>query len=224
MCPKWRRVERRRAGGQANVFHLCPPFRASWHIDIRPIHHGSFSPSGIPYGGFSPVRLQTGFRWQSSPDDAGLYATSSPFSLAFRSPRGAIAALWRRPGFVRPDTPVQRPLAVAAGCVVPPRHRLLWPHPRLWGSPGVLCSSTPGLCLAAESQRFPNLSCVSVDPCRGLYPGGRAVFDCCRSARIGLRPLGRGSAPAKSRQEVGSRRGTFRGLRPFAYRYGPDRG
>jgi len=42
--------------------------------------------------------------------------------------------------------------------------------------------------LRARGQRVPNLSCLSLDPCRHLCPGGRAAQDCCTSARSGLRP------------------------------------
>ena len=80
----------------------------------RAMHSVSSSPSEIPYGGFSPVRLQTGLG--PSPSLPGAHpmtyrrpeSRSPATSLA---PQGAIAALSRRWVAVRRDCPVQRPLA-----------------------------------------------------------------------------------------------------------------
>ena len=51
------REEARRRVGQC--LPLCPPFGASWHSGHQAVHHVSSSLSKIPYGGLSPVRLQT---------------------------------------------------------------------------------------------------------------------------------------------------------------------
>jgi hypothetical protein len=134
------------------------------------LHPVSSSPSKIPYGGFSPVRLQTESRPQPSHatlSRPGLYAASSPSGVAW-----LIAALCRRPVDPRPNTPVQRPLA---------RHRVVLSR-RVIAYYGLIRGSdalpTPYVlrrrvfASTAEHQRFPNLSCVSFDPCRLPYPGG----------------------------------------------------
>jgi len=60
---------------------LYPPFRVSWQSGHQALHHVSFSPSKIPYGGFSPVRLQAG-RHQRQPSSlAGLICRPSCFSF-----------------------------------------------------------------------------------------------------------------------------------------------
>ena len=78
------------------------------------LHRVSSSPSKIPYGGFSPVRLQTGIQPPPSttPLRRGLIGGQQSIrSRPVIAPLGAVAALSRRRGRVRPDVPVQRPLA-----------------------------------------------------------------------------------------------------------------
>ena len=60
----------------------------------------------------------------------------------------------------------------------------------------------------------------SVPPALPRRSGGH---DCCSSARIGLHPLGTGSAPAMPHQKSVHGGNGFRGFRTFAYRCGPDR-
>ena len=84
---------------------------ANGHQTMHPVSSG---PSEIPYGGFSPVRLQTGLG--PSPSSSGAhprtYRRSESRSPATTlAPRGAIAALSRRRVAVRRNRPVQRPLA-----------------------------------------------------------------------------------------------------------------
>lgn len=86
-------------------------FVANGHQTMQSVSSG---PSEIPYGGFSPVRLQTGLG--SSPSPAGTHplAYKRPESrspVTTLAPQGAIAALSRRWMAVRRDCPVQRPLA-----------------------------------------------------------------------------------------------------------------
>ena len=77
------------------------------------LHPVSSSPSKIPYGGFSPVRLQTGFQSQPSPSFAGpaymrsTVLSASPWVAPFGSNRRTVSASRR----FRPNIPVQRPLA-----------------------------------------------------------------------------------------------------------------
>lgn len=154
-------------------------FVANGHQAMHPV---SASPSKIPYGGFSPVRLQTGLG--PSPSLPGTRPTTyrrpesrSPASTL--APRGAIAALSRRreaSGSPEPSGP--EALGSPAGCIVPSGRCLLWPHPRLQFSLIDLWFSSMGLCLAAESWRFPALLCLSFCPCRLPYPGGSSG-ECC---------------------------------------------
>ena len=76
--------------------------------------HVSSSPSKIPYGGFSPVRLQTGYEpWRPSPGNAAMPLAQDPHRqlppfahTALRWPM----VLWTCRGSCR-TPPVQRPLA-----------------------------------------------------------------------------------------------------------------
>src|SRR3990172_11083410 len=71
--------------------------------DHRSIHHVSCSPSKIPYGGFSPVRLQTGIQRQPS-STRDLYAAKVSVSI----PCGPCG---HDSGSLSTDNPVQRSLA-----------------------------------------------------------------------------------------------------------------
>src|ERR1019366_6674572 len=78
------------------------------------MHSVSSSLSKIPYGGFSPVRLQTGLRPPPSPPGAHPMAYRRPEFRSFAAivaPAGAIAVLSRRQAAIPRDCPVQRPLA-----------------------------------------------------------------------------------------------------------------
>jgi hypothetical protein len=173
------------------------------------------SPSEIPYGGFSPVRLQTEIQPPSSAGHAELSAarippTNEPYKRpksrhpdhaahqrANRSgpsapgPSGTIPSSIRR---FRPEA-----LGSPAGYVVPPDHRLLWPHPSLSFSSTHLCIRgwllQPRGLPRAENERFPNLLPVSVPSCRPPYPGGPdGCLWLCFTIRSGLRHFRTGSA------------------------------
>jgi len=134
------------------------------------VTHVSSPPSKIPYGGFSPVRLQIGLLDAIfAPAHRGgcLYATI--VRVAHLRPLALPLSGGGR-GCREPTDP--EALGSPTGYAVPPGHRLLWPHPRLWPSPAGLCSSPSGLCLAAKGQRFPALICSSFFPCRLPCPGG----------------------------------------------------
>jgi hypothetical protein len=98
------------------------------------MQHVSSSLSKIPYGGFSPVRLQTGSprRPSSSSSRSYLYAVqvrpSDPYSHR-----------WHFKRVVCHRTSRPEALGSPACYVVPPGFRLLWPHPRLWSPPADLC-------------------------------------------------------------------------------------
>jgi hypothetical protein len=98
------------------------------------MQHVSSSLSKIPYGGFSPVRLQTRSPRRPSSGSARsyLYAVQvrpSDPSSHYRHLKRTVCHRISRP----------EALGSLAGYVVPPGHRLLWPHPRLWSPPADLC-------------------------------------------------------------------------------------
>jgi len=90
------------------------------------------APSKIPYGGFSPVRLQASCQRRPSLARPTLTLPQwlSP-SCVFDSVRGLASKR-----HTRILTPHTRPVALgsATGCSVRQPPRLLWPHPRLWNS------------------------------------------------------------------------------------------
>ena len=163
------------------------------------VHHVSSPPSKIPYGGFSPVRLQTELRSQPSlpAHTGGLCAALHRVGPGTPSS----PSVWAK-GLGRSETSGPEALGSPTGYSVPPGHGLLWPHPRLWAPPaGFLCGYPAGLCPRARAQSFPTFICVSFLPCRLPYPGGRMVDDCSTSIRSSLRPVRRGSALAISTQK-----------------------
>ena len=118
----------------------------------------SSSPSKIPYGGFSPVRLQTGL--QPLRPSPGRHELKQQTRI--RSPHPGLYAAARPPpypcspcgqygGAYSQDVPVQRPLArqpvLVSGSSVRPGHRLLWPHLRLSIPPAALWIMQPAFAL-----------------------------------------------------------------------------
>jgi hypothetical protein len=152
------------------------------------IHFVSSAPSKIPYGGFSPVRLQTG----------GQPRPSLPQQL-IRGPSGDLV----RARFIRSRTCVRRharlltphirPVALgsASGYAVRQPHRLLWPHPSFCTAPPVLCFIAGG---SAAAQKVPTFSCQSLMTCRRPYSDGSRKSPTNLYSWLGLRPFGRGSA------------------------------
>ena len=173
------------------------------------------SPSKIPYGGFSPVRLQTEIQPPPSSTQPGLSAARMlletrlisgyrPGSQALRPTKGltvgeagtpaSSGTASRRSSRFRPEA-----LGSAAGCSVPPHRRLLWPHPSLSLSSTHLCIRgwllQPRGLPRVENERFPNLLLVSVPSCRPPYPGGPdGCLWLCFAIRTGLRHFRTGSA------------------------------
>jgi hypothetical protein len=181
--------------------------------------------SKIPYGGFSPVRLQTEIQPPPSTKQQELSAARMPpTETSYKWPEswhpdhathqrvdrrkpsapglsGAIPSNARR---FRPEA-----LGSAAGYHVPPPRRLLWPHPSLSFSSTRLCIRgwllQPRGLPRAENDRFPNLLLVSLPSCHPLYPGG--PDDClwlCFIIHASLRPIRTGSASTSS-PPIGSR-------------------
>ena len=111
-------------------------FVAKWPPALAPV---SSSPSKIPYGGFSPVRLQTDTDLQRRPSSASKLIRR--LQRLSRTPMALSA-------FIRvPLTPRASPEALGSptGYAVPPAHRLLWPHLRLSSPPDRLFSSSVAL-------------------------------------------------------------------------------
>jgi hypothetical protein len=180
-------------------------FVAKW----SPGHtHVSFCPSEIPYGGFSPVRLQTGLG--PSPSRPGTHPAAyrrpkSRSSAATIAPKGAVAAQSRRWAAIPRDCPVQRPLA---------RQRVILSR-RVNAYYGLIRGSTPfptaygfrRRVFALRPRRGDSLlysACPSVRAvCR--TPSDRAVIADSKSARGSLRPFVRVSASAAFHAKVGSR-------------------
>jgi hypothetical protein len=185
------------------------------------------SPSKIPYGGFSPVRLQTGIQpppsaWPPNLSAARVHPAARSYRrLQPKHPGCAAHRRANRSGIGRPIQSAHAPVAqvipsrgpwLPSGLCCPPDHRLLWPHPSL-------SLSSPHLCIRggllqpmglhrAENERFPNLLLVSVPSCRPPYPGGPdGCFWLYFTIRTGLRHLCSGSAstsPAHVGSGVGS--------------------
>ena len=178
------------------------------------VHPVSSSPSKIPYGGFSPVRLQTGLGPPPSPLGTHPPAYRRPesrSSAATVAPEGAIAVLSRRRTAVPRDRPVQRPLA---------RQRVMLSR-RVVAYYGLIRGSGPlrPTCgfrrpvFASRPRPGDSLlysACPSVRAvCR--TPADRVVRAASRPTRDSLRPSVKGSASALFHAKVGSRVGAFRG-------------
>ena len=97
------------------------------------MQHVSSSLSKIPYGGFSPVRLQTG----SPRRPSSSIARSNLYAVQVR-PSDPVAIAGNSAGRLSPHLPSRGPW-LASGLCCPAGHRLLWPHPRLWSPPADLC-------------------------------------------------------------------------------------
>ena len=152
------------------------------------VHFVSPAPSEIPYGGFSPVRLQAGCQKRPSPPRGGFDVPTVAFS--------SVRVLFRSRTHVRRHsrrlTPHTCPVALgsASGYVVRQPHRLLWPHPSFCRPPRV-SSLLPA---ALGLQKVPNLFCPSLIPCRRPYSDGSGAPKTSLRTRLGLHPSCRGSA------------------------------
>ena len=138
------------------------------------VHCVSSTPSKIPYGGFSPVRLQTGCQEQPSPSHSGLirshssYLLRTPYSALFRS-RTCVQAVRTASDA---NTPVQWPLAPQP-VVLSGRLLAYYGHIRASASLQAAYELCPlGLALSRQRQRVPNLLCQSLRPCHRPYSGG----------------------------------------------------
>jgi hypothetical protein len=151
-----RKEARRREGRRLPV---CPPFRASWQMAARLVRHVSSDLSKIPYGGFSPVRLQTGRQRQPSPFRAYMPPKLLQLShaVALAGNRSTESAL-RRVSSKHTDPEA---LGSAAGCSVPSPQTLTMASSELLARSHRLICSPIGLCLAATGQQVPAFVCES---------------------------------------------------------------
>jgi hypothetical protein len=132
------------------------------------IHFVSSAPSKIPYGGFSPVRLQ-----------ASLSMATFAYLRFIRHLSGGLVSgvvPWqssRAPVHILLRT---RPMALGspAGFVVPQDRRLLWPYPSFCSLPFglVFMSAWPFGALAPACRRSPIYSASPLAACRHHYSGG----------------------------------------------------
>lgn len=155
----------------------------------------SSTPSKIPYGGFSPVRLQAGSQSQPSSSNApGLYATQSPRVCPY-GPYGQVER-----GFCSERTSPEA-LGSPAGYVVPPGHRLLWPHPSLSASPADLWIRQQVFAFRLTPRGSPLYSACPSLRATSLTPADRsAASGCCFADRHSLRHHPMGSASASPRR------------------------
>jgi len=190
------------------------------------LHHVSSSPSEIPYGGFSPVRLQTGLGPSSSPTGAHPQAYRRPESRSFASviapTRGAIAVLSRRAAAIPRDRPVQRPLARRR--VVLSRQVVAY-YGLIRGSRTLPTTYALRRRVFALRPRPGDSLLYSACPSlRAVFrtPADRMAKGCSTSIRDSLRPFVRGSASAASTQKSVHAWRVFEAAK-FALRCGPER-
>jgi len=123
---------------------------ANGHQAVRPV---SFSPSKIPYGGFSPVRLQAGRRRQPSPSRA--YMPSKPFrfprTLAREGNRRTVSALRR--DIVQAHRP--RGPWLGDGLCCPATSTLTMASSEALGPSRRLMALAAGLCLIGRAPEIP---------------------------------------------------------------------
>ena len=180
-------------------------FVANGHQTVR---HVSYAPSKIPYGGFSPVRLQTGFRRRPS-SQSDLYAATVGVSEG-----GGVVPV---PGRFHvqsaspssdSDPPVQRPLAphwVLLSQRIIAYYGLIRASRSL---PTAYCSSSVGsFPLSVGTREGPHFTlrlCSFVPPSLPRQTAATAR-DCSLAAGSGLRQSCSGSASASPRSPVHAR-------------------
>jgi hypothetical protein len=219
---------------QVSDFRCIRPFelRGKWPPDHQ---HVSSSLSKIPYGGFSPVRLQTGIQPRPSSTMSSLSARPAfPHTLWIYTWLKSLSpkrAFLRRGTFVQAelplsyrDNPVQRSLAPQRVML---SHRIIAYYDLIRASlplPPVYVLSSGSLpygLVWAGNKKVPNLSCLSFPIVPSSVP--RRLGDCLRL--LLHRPLW----PSPSSHKVGARLSTLAGswrgscneAAKFASCYGP---
>ena len=175
-------------------------------------HHVSSSPSNIPYGGFSPVRLKTDIPPRPSrPLQPAAYTWSTVrfhrcLGIPLRGNHRLRGVSNRSAERVGPEA-----LGSSAGYVVPPGRRLLWPHPSLWHPSNRLICFVRRTLGAPEGPNFYLLVLSSMPPalprwirwCHGASIATCIAFDVIRLSRhprfrqLGLRRSRNEAAPVR---------------------------
>ena len=212
-----RRVERWRAAVQVSDFRCIRPFglRGKWPPDHQ---HVSSSLSKIPYSGFSPVRLQTGFQPRPSSNLPSLSArpafprtpwiytrlqSLSPGRANCFRPRTCVQSELSCPDG---DHPVQRslaPLRVMLSRWIIAYYYLMRASRPLPPVYGLSSGSLPYGLVWAGNEKVPNLSCSSISIVPSSVP--RRPGDC--SWLLLHRPLW----PSPPSQKIGVRTLTLAG-------------
>jgi hypothetical protein len=202
---------------QISDFQCIRPFglRGKWPPDHQ---HVSSSPSKIPYSGFSPVRLQTGFQPRPSSSLPSLSARPA-FPLTGRI-YTQLKSLSQKEAFFRPRTcvqsglspsernyPVQRSLApqrVMLSRQIIAYYYLMRASRPLPPVYGLSSRSLPYGLVWAGNEKVPNLSCSSLSIVPSSVP--RRLDDC--SWLLLHRPLW----PPPPSQKIGVRTPTLAGV------------
>ena len=181
-----------------------------------PLPSPQFRTVGFPQYGYKP---ESGRDLRRDGNSRQLIRGPSPLDPPKRPGRLRVRRRRRPMGVSDPEA-----LGSPAGCSVPPGHRLLWPHPRLWASPADFLprSYTPGL---VRLRRRPRASLIY-----SACPSVRAVFRTPAVGRCSTVPNPPALAFAQSyeaRHPQIPRKSRFtRGVNfeaaKFALCYGPD--
>jgi len=170
------------------------------------MHHVSCSPSKIPYGGFSPVRLQTGIGRRPSRSSAYTPSKSRSRRGAFGPWSGRTSASNRNPSPLTLTIPSRGPW-LARGLFCPAGSRLTMASseplvPSHWLILIVFVSgSLPLTAGEPEGPQFTPRVCSFVPPSLPRRTSA-AARDCCLAAGSGLRRSCSGSASAFPRSPV----------------------
>ena len=176
--------------------------------------HVSPSPSKIPYGGFSPVQLQTGYQpWRPSPVSRSAVSVrhaSAPnphWLISHHSPSASspVVLADKISGSVARTPPVQRPLARQRVVL---SHRVIAYYGRIRASPGfrrLICFHTadpsPSVFSGVALRGSPIYSaCLSLRAVFHTPLDRKGAFDRFFPSRIGLRQFCNGSASKLSTQ------------------------
>ena len=202
---------------QVSDFRCIRPLglRGKWPPDHQYV---SSSPSKIPYSGFSPVRLQTGFQPRPSSNMPSLSARPAFTQSSWIYTR--LKSLSHKEAFFRPRTcvqsglspsernyPVQRSLApqrVMLSRQIIAYYYLMRASRPLPPVYGLSSGSLPYGLVWAGNEKVPNLSCLSVPIVPSSVP--RRLGDC--SWLLLHRPLW----PALPSQKIGVRTPTLAGI------------
>jgi hypothetical protein len=159
------------------------------------LHPVPCSFSKIPYGGFSPVRLQTGIGQQPSFTmnlyAAKVFVSEGSYLVRRRPPKRPIGTPLVLLGRSSPEA-----LGSPAGYIVPPGHGLLWPHPSLWPPPAGLLFFVRRGCFGSprRTRGSPIYSaCLSLRAVFRTPVDPAIAADCYFTADTDLHPIRTGS-------------------------------